>query len=65
MGSKWVFHTKYLLDGSVEIFKTRLVAQGYTQIACLNYTDTFSLVVKATAICVVLSFVVINKWFLW
>ena len=30
VGSKWVFRTKYLPDGSIEHLKARLVAKGYT-----------------------------------
>ncbi|XP_068663093.1 uncharacterized mitochondrial protein AtMg00810-like [Aristolochia californica] len=35
---------------------------GYTEIPGLDYTDTFSLVVKATTVWVVLSLAVTNKW---
>ena len=59
VGSKWVLRIKYLSDGSVERFKSRLVAKGYTG---LNYTDTFSPVVKATTARVVLSIIITNKW---
>lgn len=30
VGSKWVFHMKYHSDGSIEQYKARLVAQGFT-----------------------------------
>ena len=63
--SKWVFCIKYLLDESIERFKACLVAKDYTQVPSLDYTDTFSSIVKATTVRVVLSIAVANKWPLW
>ena len=62
MGSKWVFRTKYLPDGSIKRLKACLVAKGYTQVLGLDYTDTCSPVIKATTIHVVLSLAVTNHW---
>ncbi|RVW98311.1 Retrovirus-related Pol polyprotein from transposon RE1 [Vitis vinifera] len=62
VGSKRVFRTKFLSDGSIECFKVRLVAKGYTQLPSLDYKDTFSPVVKASTVHVVLSLTVSHKW---
>ena len=38
------------LDGSIDKFKTRLVAKGFKQKADLDFFDTFSLVTRITSI---------------
>ncbi|KAK9060122.1 hypothetical protein SSX86_020826 [Deinandra increscens subsp. villosa] len=62
VGSKWLFRTKYHSDGSIERHKARLVARGFTQIPGMDFSHTFSPVVKASTIRIVLTLAVINSW---
>lgn len=41
IGSKWVYKLKYKEDGTVDCFKARLVAQGYSQISVEDYDETY------------------------
>lgn len=62
IGSKWVFRTKFLSDGTVDRHKARLVAQGFSQLPGFDYNHTFSPVVKASTVRIILSLAVLHHW---
>jgi hypothetical protein len=52
--SIWVFEIKTKLDGSIDKFKARLIARGFSQIQSVDYIKSFSHVVKLNSIKVLL-----------
>lgn len=62
IGCKWIYKVKQKPDGSVDCFKARLVAQGYTQQEGIDYDATFSPVIKPVTIRAVLSIAVSLQW---
>ena len=41
IGCKWVFKVKYNINKNNEEFKIYLVAQGFSQVYGIDYTETF------------------------
>lgn len=62
VGSKWVFRTKYLPEGSIDRLKARLVAKGFHQRPGWDFHETFSPVVKPVTVRVILTLAVSKGW---
>jgi hypothetical protein len=62
IGCKWVYKTKRKQGESLDRYKTCLVAKDFKQRYDINYKDTFSPVVKAATIRIVLSITVSKGW---
>ncbi len=57
IGCKWVFRVKYKPDGSIERYKARLVAQCFSQIHGVDYTETFAPTIRRELLRILLAFV--------
>jgi len=62
IGSRWLYKIKRQYDGSIEWYKTRLVARGFTQHEGIDYSETSSLVIKQVTVKLVFSIVVSCDW---
>ena len=47
--SRWCYVIKYNRDGSVDRFKSRFVACGYSQVKGVDFTNTFSATLRSTS----------------
>ena len=59
---KWIYKIKTRSDGSIECYKTRLVAKGFTQEYRIDYEETFAPVVRISSIRALLTVTAASKW---
>ena len=55
IGSKWIFKNKSDEQGTVIRNKSRLVAQGYTQVEGIDFYETFAPVARLKSIRILLA----------
>ena len=62
VGCKWVYKTKFTIDGRIEKYKAILVAKGFNQLEGIDYNETFAPISKMNTIRTILSIVASYKW---
>lgn len=62
---KWVYHTKYAIDGSIDKYKAHVVAKGFSHVKIIDYSKKFYHITKMDSIHLVLSFVASQGWSLY
>jgi hypothetical protein len=60
--SKWIYKIKHAADGSIEKYKARYVARGFSQKEGVDYEETFAPVARYTSIKAVISLASIMVW---
>ena len=62
VSSKWIYKIKHVADESIEKYKERFVARGFSQKVGIDYEETFALVVRYTSIRFIMALPSMMKW---
>ncbi|CAL1389580.1 unnamed protein product [Linum trigynum] len=62
LGNKWVYRIKHHCDGSINLFKCRLVSKGFHQRPRVDFQDTYSPVVKPVTVRTVFTIALSQSW---
>jgi len=62
IGCKWVYKVKHNANGSMNRYKTRLVAKGYAQTYGIDYEETYSPIAKMTTVRAIIAMAIAKGW---
>ena len=62
MGSRWIYEVKHAADKSVEKYKARFVAKGFSQKEGIDYEETFAPIARYSSIRTIISLAVEMGW---
>ena len=62
VSSKWIYKIQHVVDGSIEKYKERFVAIGFSQKEGIDYEETFVLVGRYTSIRTIMALASMMKW---
>lgn len=62
VGCRWVYALKKNANGEIVKYKARLVAQGFKQIAGLDFEETYSPVMRRRCLRILIAIAVENQW---
>jgi hypothetical protein len=62
VSSKWLFKIKHATDGSIEKYKARFFARGFSQKEGIDYEETFAPVARYTSIRTIIALAAKMKW---
>ena len=62
VSSKWIFKIKHAADGSIEKYKARFVARGFSQKEGIDYEENFALIARYTSVRAVLAIAASKGW---
>jgi hypothetical protein len=60
--SKWIYKVKYNSDHSVDVFKARLVARGFSQKPGIDFEETFAPVARGVSVRTILAITANRDW---
>ena len=62
VGSRWIYKVKHVADESLEKYKERFVAKGFSHKEGIDYEETFTPIAKYSSIQTIISLAAVMGW---